>query len=519
MKVTLADPVVEIDGWLPEMEQLGQYTLKVRKTPEEMREERELKRQRYGAGAFKVVNFRSLQRTCISHQDGREDVAYFLPGLWPRVKAWLEQRNVQYELVDRRNPEIRPPLDMSALDGFEFRAQQDVAIALVATSDCGIIETNTGWGKSAIVSLLCRLYPTLRIVVTTKSTSVVATLYEYLCKMVPGEVGVMGGGRDTAAGKRVVVTTLKSLPNIRPDWAQLVLVDECHDVGDNEAGHALMQFCWARRFGFSASPVRNDGSGRMLESILGPTILKMEYQEAVDAGMVVPMKYVMLPCAGCPPIAKNPGLPEVMLKRMSYWINRSRNNAIRQFVYALKQVYGGQILIMCSTLEACIQLNSMLPWFKVAYYGSSDLDDMAAKFPKEKYPNVDLKKYKMTAKQLDIMRAAFGKGTLRYVISTKVFKQGCNFPHLRCLIRADGDVSSIEGIQIPGRLARLDEGKDCAYLVDIDDQFSPWAHNRSQARERLYDQMKWQKVGIEEVLDGLRDRTEGDGGEPAVEPG
>lgn len=161
----------------------------------------------------------------------------------------------------------------------------------------------------------------------------------------------------------------------------------------------------------------------------------------------------------------------------------------------------------------------MLPWFKVAYYGSTDLDEMAVKFPKERYPNVDLEQYKSSQKQLDMIRGAFAKGTLKYVISTKVFRQGVDFKHLRCLIRADGDVSSIEGIQIPGRLARLDEGKDCAYLVDIDDQFSPWAHNRSQARERLYEQMKWQKVGIEEVLDGLGDRTEGDGGKPAVEPG
>jgi superfamily II DNA or RNA helicase len=409
-------------------------------------------------------------------------------------------------------------MDMSAFDGFEFRAQQDVAMALIATSDCGIIETNTGWGKSMIVALVCKAYPTLNIVVATRSTQVVSTLYEYLCKTIPGEVGIVGCGQSRVAGKRVIVSTLKSLPNIAPDNVQLLVVDECHDVGANDAGKAVMQFCWARRFGFSASPIRNDGSGLMMESLLGPTILKMEYQEAVEAGMVVPMRYMMLTCTGCPPIAKKPDLSEVMLKRMSYWVNRSRNGAIRQFVYALKEVYDGQILIMVSTLEAAIQLHMMLPWFKVAYYGSTDLEDMAVKFPKEKYPNVDLKQYKMTQKQLDVMRAAFGKGTLKWIISTKVFKQGCNFPHLRCLIRADGDVSSIEGIQIPGRLARLDEGKDCAYLVDIDDQFSQWAHNRSQARERLYQQMQWTKVSYQEVLNGLGNRAEGDGGKPVVEP-
>lgn len=66
----------------------------------------------------------------------------------------------------------------------------------------------------------------------------------------------------------------------------------------------------------------------------------------------------------------------------------------------------------------------LLPWFKVAYYGATDLAEITKRFPKEKYPDLDVSQYKMTAKQLDIMRKAFSKGTLRYVISTFVFRQG-----------------------------------------------------------------------------------------------
>ena len=87
-----------------------------------------------------------------------------------------------------------------------------------------------------------------------------------------------------------------------------------------------------------------------------------------------------------------------------------------------------------------------------------------------------MKQYKMTQKQLDIMRGAFSKGTLRYIIATTVFRQGVNFPKLEVLIRADGTVSSVDGIQIPGRLSRLDEDKDCAYLIDMGDEFSQWSH-------------------------------------------
>ena len=240
-----------------------------------------------------------------------------------------------------------------------------------------------------------------------------------------------------------------------------------------------------------------------MESICGPTILRMSYGESVDAGIVTPMKYLMLHCGSAPSVCQKSDMPDHILKRFSYWCNTARNKAIQQFVYRLKQHFDGQVLIMVGTLEHAIQLHMLLPWFKVAYYGATDLLDMRTKFPKEKYPNLDLSQYKQTPKQLDITRNAFAKGTLRYVISTTVFRQGVNFPHLQVLIRADGTTSEVMGIQIPGRLSRLDENKRYAYLVDVDDTFAPWAHRRSLSRINQYDKQEWQRTTEEEMFDDL----------------
>lgn len=76
-------------------------------------------------------------------------------------------------------------------------------------------------------------------------------------------------------------------------------------------------------------------------------------------------------------------------------------------------------MIMVSTLVHAIELHKMLPWFKVAYYGRNDTKALTGRLK-----NVDLSQYKMNAKQLDIMRKAFAKGTLKYLICTKVMKQG-----------------------------------------------------------------------------------------------
>ena len=344
MTVMLSDPVVQVDGWTPDLNAVGEYTLKIRKTPDELKLERQRRREQGRGG--KVNPIRTERRSLLSFDDKVAGRVYFLPGLWPRVSAFLKAKGREYVIVDKRNPEIRPRMDVSAFSGVEFRDRQDVAVALIEALDCGVIECATGFGKGYLLALICKAYPTLNIVVTTGSTTVVSQLYEYLCKVIPGEVGVLYAGKNTVSGKRVVVTTLKSLPNIPPDKVHLVFVDECHAIGDNIAGQELMKFCWARRFGFSASPIRNDGSQLAMEALLGPTILKMTYQEAADAGMVTPVKYMMIQCGSCPSVAKQPNLPDVMLKRWSYWDNRARNEAIRKFVYDLKQVYDGQIIIM-----------------------------------------------------------------------------------------------------------------------------------------------------------------------------
>lgn len=500
MRITLADSLVMVEGWTDDMDQLGEYTLSVRKTPEELKAERE-RRARYGYTKKKLCPIRFEEHTVIS-RDG--DVAYFLPGLWPRTKEYLKAKGVEYELVDKRNPAIRPSPDYSRIAGTQLRFGQDMTLALVALSDCGIIKCTTAYGKSFLISLICKMYPTLNILVTTSSAQVVATLYSYLCKENPGEVGYLYGRGNTSHGKRIVVSTLKSLPNIPTENVQLLLCDECHNIGHNEYGKAVQRFLFCRRFGFSASPVRNDGSDRVLESIFGPVIQEVNYQEAVEHEMVAPIKYHMLKITDGPALLREKrDLPEFVRKRMSYWRNLTRNMIIADFVYRVKRVYDGQILIMVESLEHAIRLHRMLPFFKVAHGGANDIAALQGKLK-----DIPLDQYKLTAKQLDIMRMAYEKGTLRYVIATMTWRQGVNFKQLAVLVRADGSVSEVNGIQIPGRVARLSDGKECAYVIDCDDRFSDWSRRRSRKRQELYANQGWPEATEQEVLDDLRRSTD-----------
>lgn len=512
IQVELADPAITVHNWPREMDKLGQYTLKLRKTPEEMKAEREHLKKLYGATARKINPIKHESGSVLEHDAEDPTTVYFLPGLWPRIKGYMEANDIEYEIIaDNRNPDIRPPIDYEAIKDVQFRKAQDVALALIATLDCGIIEALTGFGKSYLFGVICKAFPTLNILITTDSTSVVQTIYTYLCQQVPGDVGILMGGKDTSHGKRIVVSTLRSLCKIPETAVSLLLVDECHCCNAGTYGKELMRFCWARKFGFSASPVRNDGSGLVMEAILGPIVLKLDYDEGVEEGMVVPMKYTMLPCNWVPSICQKEDVADVILKRYAYWRNTARNKAIADFVYKLHKVApDAQILCICQTLEHCIALHQMLPFFKVLFYGSSDINDMARRFPKDKYPNLDLTQYKMTQKQLDIGRAAFAKGTLKFVISTLILKQGVNAPHLRVLIRCEGATSKIMGIQIPGRLSRLDEGKDCGYLVDVADTGCNWTRRRASIREQLYQEQGWTKIQPGDIINDFAGRAAAD---------
>ena len=502
IQVELADPAITVHNWPREMDKIGQYTLKLRKTPEEMKAEREHLKRTYGATAKKVNPIKYESGTCIERDAEDPSTVYFLPGLWPRIKGYMEANGLEYEIIaDNRNPDIRPPIDYEAIKDVQFRETQDLALALIATSDGGVIEALPGYGKTVCMGVICKAFPTLRILITTDSIAVVETAYRYLVERLPGEVGILTGKRDTSTGKRVVVCTAKSISKIKPELVDLLLIDEAHFLSAGVTSQEIMKFCFCRKFGFTATPYRGDGSQIIMESIVGPTILKMDYDEGVDLGMVVPMKYAMLHCGWVPSICQKDDVADVVLKRYAYWRNTARNKAIADFVYKFHKVApDAQILIICQTLEHCLALHAMLPFFKVLYYGATDMNEMARRFPKDKYPNLDLSQYKMTQKQLEIGRAAFAKGTLKWVISTLVLKQGVSANHLRLLIRCDGATSKIMGIQIPGRLSRLDEGKDFGYLVDVDDTGCAWTRRRASIREQLYQEQGWTKIQPEDII-------------------
>lgn len=502
MKVTLTDAIIQVDGWIPAMDFLGKYTLRRRKDTDTLAAEKKEALEK-GRNPKYVKKTELVPSSVVSVQGS---TAYFLPGVWPRVRKWLDRKKIPYEVLDKRNPGIRPEPEWGALAraGVELRAGQAEAICAMVTSDTGVIKCPTAFGKTMTIGFMCLLYPGLNILVLTTSVSVARTITKHLTKTCPGQVGMVGGGKQDASGKRIIVSTIQSLRHVDVDMVHLCFVDECHTVNDGKYGEAVATVRFARRFGLSATPTRNDGSQLFMESLVGPVIYEMTYSEAVEVGNVNEMRYCMIPVDKCPAFALKPELNEVVRDRFQYYRNQYRNRAIDRVVGEIRRRLGEdmQILVMVATIEHLVELHQYPAQsdFVPVHYGAADMQNLKRKFKKDRYPDIQWDKYDKKPKDNEIAQAAFSKGTLKRVLCTKTWRAGVDMVHLSIVVRADPTISQQDAIQIAGRGARIHPDKaPVSFIVDFDDLWSPEARNKSRIRRSRYEEQAWKEITEEEL--------------------
>ena len=140
VEIERGDTVIRVThGWEPWMDSFGRYELIVRKTTAEMRAEKAAAaRMRENTGrSIKIRNTRKEPRDLVTVREGDH---VFLPGLYDRFVDMLESRNIKYEVKDVRDMNIRPSPCYENLSDVSLRYGQDVALALIAKRDCGIIK-------------------------------------------------------------------------------------------------------------------------------------------------------------------------------------------------------------------------------------------------------------------------------------------------------------------------------------------------------------------------------------------
>jgi superfamily II DNA or RNA helicase len=434
-------------------------------------------------------NPRDVEYTTVELFHVEEDGSLVAPaGLTSRVCDFIRGMKYEVKFEDLRESKLLEP----AYDRLmPLRGKQPDIVASIIASDCGVIESPTGSGKSFVIRMLCLLYPTVKIIICSPFTSLLRGMHAELSEILtPNELGLVGDGSKETS-RRVTLTTDRSLIKCDLEGCRIFIFDEVHRAASPESSKVISRIRGARMFGFSASPYgRGDKADLETEALFGPRICRVTYQEAQEDGSVAPIRVLVYSCEGMRPVEFD---TTSALDRHGLWRHVGRNALIAKAVADARERLGenAQIMVSVKTVEHAVFLRRYLPGFELVY-ANMQKDKRtrwvgAGLLPKDYKP--------LDSEAREELRKKFASGELRCVIATGTWSTGVDFPKLDVLIRADSQAGIIPSTQIPGRVTRA--GKEAGYVVDFDDSHNGTLNGRALRRFGIYKKKGW---GLEWIL-------------------
>jgi superfamily II DNA or RNA helicase len=425
-------------------------------------------------GGFNYVT----RKQYVLSADGRSLAT--LSGMRYRVLRTLYARRVPYDFV--ADPyyasDVFVPDWANVARLFAFRGRQDECLAALASTDCGVVEASTGWGKTFVIAALHALYPKARAAVLTKSVDVYQQNFAKLTELLGPSVGQVGGGKCRPGP--LTVCTADSAHKLGFEL-DLVVGDEIHELAAERYLGVLANYRRARMFGFTASLERDDNRHHELEAVFGPVLFTLPFVEAVALQCVAPVAVEWLK----PDCRFDPadGVANVTdRERLAVWRNEERNRSIARRVRKFRP--DESVVVMTKTLEHACLLKQQMPEFTLCYAENEENRETIDGFKAAGL--LPANEPRMTGVRREELRRDFRLGHFRKAIATYVWSTGIDFPVLGALVRADAGGSRTKDAQIPGRVCRLFEGKSAGLVVDCWDDFSDNLLTRSRSRKRNY---------------------------------
>jgi len=424
-----------------------------------------------------------------------------MPGFLHRIKQVLRDEGWTYTVVDERTQMPQPDLIRACQDLRDYQ----VPIAYTAiVSGGGIVSAATGMGKTYIIKAIADAYShadlqargTPLTVIAAPDQDITAKNFRDIKALLPHrEVGLVMAGYSNFSDD-IQVITLDSLHRINPEEVGVLIVDEVHAAASDDRTEDLLKMRRAARWGVSATPTgRFDGRDLVTEGIFGPVVYQYSFQDGVRDGALVPIKVYWIqspePTIGMERYAKF----RMRTAKLRHGVtnNLARNKLVGEIMTRIDPAH--QTLCIMQYLG---HMNELRP------HCGEGVEIVHADTDPKKF--VGLRNlYPISSKE---RRAIYGKmeaAEVRKILSTYVYKQGVNFPHLEVVVNAGGGGSEIVAKQIPGRESRKVGDKECSYLVDF---WHPWdretdkrkrlvagpIHRDDQQREKVYEQLGFGQI-------------------------
>ncbi len=192
------------------------------------------------------------------------------------VLTVLHRAGVEYENaaggfgeLDLRSRDVREP----------FPHQAEAAAAWFEAGRRGVVVLPTGAGKTFVAQMILERLGKSALIVTP-TLDLMQQWYGVLETAFEMKVGLLGGGYHEI--EPLTVTTYDSayihMERLGDRFALLVF-DECHHLPGPSYTLAAEQSLAPFRLGLSATPEREDGAERILETLIGPIVYRREIGE------------------------------------------------------------------------------------------------------------------------------------------------------------------------------------------------------------------------------------------------
>lgn len=365
------------------------------------------------------------------------------------------------------------------------RPYQVEAIDRLIEARHGAIELATGLGKSTIL-----LYLTKRLglssVIMCPSISIASQLYaDFTQALGSKRVGLYGDGKKVC-NRMVTIAIAASLAQVpvgSADWKtfqskDLFAVDESHQTPATTLKHVcygLMANAAYRLF-VSATQLRGDGTGIVLEGITSTVVMRMSAREGIDAGWLARPRFKMLSVSG---VVGDDG---------SLYSNRDVNRVQQHHIVKNPSVHKLAALLANKTYNALRastliiideipQFASLLPHLqhKVAFAHSVKDKERLEKIPPA-YRKSDV---------VSLVKA-FNAGEFPVLVGTSAITTGTDFTTVGHIVDMMGGASETSVRQRVGRGTRRPPGKESFSYTDFDFANVPELHRHADARREIY---------------------------------
>ena len=404
-------------------------------------------------------------------------------GLIPYVINILNKNNIDVEMVDRRvEPESNGNFNLC--DWVQLRDYQQNIVD--NSMNRMVVQAATGAGKTCVLAAMIAKFDVKPVIVLSPKATLAYQLRDEISKFLGVEVGIMTGN-ETDVKDITVVTPQTVLKSTLLNEAKALLVDECQFLG----AQTLFDVCRGAKNAYyrcavSATPWRDGNDDLLIEAAINVRNPKSN----VNASTLI-NKCKLTPCK----------IRFVEQEAATEWLgsyeatynanivnNKSRNEKIMKIIDKSIKNDDGSILVLFGRIDHGMMLKEMIE----NRFGSEEVE---VEYKGETYHlhTVELISGDTDMEMRGAILEAARQEKVKILLGSTIADEGLDVPALKVLILTASGKSSTRAFQRVGRVLRLYEGRNIAYVYDFMDMNTTF-YKHFLYRKALYStEPEWKK--------------------------